>query len=290
MMLQKSFLISMSLASVITIALVMLAKNISQAFGSISRKDNLALLFIGILNAVILFSITYLVVEPFSLFWIYSFIFLLFGIVNVVFAQNKFEARPDEKKFIVGLGNFFFNLAVVFFVCVISSLLQFYLKDRAFLFYPVMCSGLAFLVPVCFSFTFDAAVNIPPTDYTVWEYPLSQHIDPPDESDNERLYVIGFDIPKRIGDKKTSFRARAPENIILGELFYHFINEYNEEKGDTLIEYLDAGKKPIVWWFRLKRKWYQRNIVLDPSQRIRDNHIRENSVIICEQIIPADNK
>lgn len=278
----------MSLSAVITIALVALSKNMSRVFGSINKKGVFTLVFISILNAVILFAITFLTDDNFLLFWLYAMIFLLFGTINIFVTHHKFQAQPDEKKYAVALGEIFFTLSVALCVCIISSILQFYFKERDFMFYPILLSGLAYLVPLFFYYSFESAMDIPATEFPVWEYP-EKRIDAPVEVPNEKMYVIGFDIPKSISEKKTSFRAKAPENIKLGELFYHFINEYNDEKNGAPIEYLNESKEPIVWWFRLKTKWYQFNKVLDPSQRIRDNFIRENSVIICEQLIQKPN-
>jgi hypothetical protein len=96
--------------------------------------------------------------------------------------------------------------------------------------------------------------------------------------------VIGFEIAKKPADKRTYFRAKAPENIYLGDLYYFFINDYNELQSETPIEFLDKNGEPYEWGFRLKTKWYQRTQIIDPSVRVKDNGIRENSVIICERL------
>jgi hypothetical protein len=98
------------------------------------------------------------------------------------------------------------------------------------------------------------------------------------------LLVIGFEIAKKITDvKRTFFRAKAPENIYFGDLYYFFINDYNELQSETPIEFC-TDKEPCEWVFRLKRKWYQGERVLDPGRTVKDNGIKENSVIICERI------
>ena len=284
----KNFLIFVSLGAIVMIALAALAKTLARGFNLLDKKNGFIIFFIALLNSIILFAVTYLEDDPFTIFWIYSVVFLLFSVINLLITHNKFVVSQGEKKHVVIFGEIFFSLAIMLFVVIVSSLLQFYLKNKEFLFFPVLISGISFIVPLFFYFTYEAALNIPATDFNVWQYP-STRIDPPDEGINENLFVIGFDIPKKMFEAKTSFRAKAPENIILGELFYHFINEYNEEKSETPIEYIDPNKEPIVWWFRLKRKWFQFNTVLDPSQRIRDNFIKENSVIICEQLIQRSN-
>jgi hypothetical protein len=69
----------------------------------------------------------------------------------------------------------------------------------------------------------------------------------------------------------------------LGELFYHFINDYNELQSETPIEYQINGVA-TEWWYHLKTKWYMPRRILDPHLTVRENGIKENSVIICERI------
>jgi hypothetical protein len=71
----------------------------------------------------------------------------------------------------------------------------------------------------------------------------------------------------------------------LGDLYYHFLNDYNEVQSETPIEYTDKQNNPQEWWFRIKPKWYQRQRILDPDLTIKENQVKENSIIICERII-----
>jgi hypothetical protein len=124
---------------------------------------------------------------------------------------------------------------------------------------------------------------IPAAHYTTWQYP-AQAIDLPDEKEGEKLLVIGFEIAKKPTDTKTYFRAKAPEQMALGELYYHFINDYNDLQSETPIHFTDADNEMTNWWFRLKPKWYQRHRILDPFSTIAENGIKENSVIVCERL------
>jgi hypothetical protein len=284
-MLHNVFLIFTAIGAVIMAALFAFAKSLSKSLSSLTKKYIFLLLFTSLLNSILLFAITYLTDDLFITFWIFCFIYLVFGILNIVLMHNSFSPGDGEQKTPYIFSEIFFSISITLLVSILFSLIEFFIKDKSFLFYPILMSGLFFTIPLFFLYTFDAAISIPATDFHVWEYPVLKRIDPPDESINENLLVIGFNISKRVFEKKTVFRAKAPENIILGELFYHFVNEYNEEKSETPIEYLNEYKEPIIWWFRLKRKWYQFNKVLDPFLRIRDNFIKENSVIICEQLI-----
>jgi len=282
-MLHIKSLIFTAVLAIVMIAFIAFAKNLSKGLKSLNRKAIFRLLFISFINAVIVFLVVFFIDSPFVIFWIFCFVYLAFGIISFVVTHQKFIPEPDENKYAVALGEMLFSIAEVLFVSIIFSISEYVFKDKGFLFYPVLLSGLSFIVPLFFYHTFESAIAIPATDFHVWQYP-SKNIDPPEGTPHEKVYVIGFNIPRRMFEKKTEFRARAPENITLGDLFYHFINEYNDKKNGSPIEYADAQKQPIVWWFRLKRKWYQFNKVLDPSLRVRDNFIQENSVIICEQL------
>ena len=87
----------------------------------------------------------------------------------------------------------------------------------------MLLSLLFFFIPFLLQHTFLAAYAIPATSFTTWQYPASP-IDLPDEKEGERLYVIGFEIAKKDTDRqRTYFRAKAPEGMILGELYYRLL-------------------------------------------------------------------
>jgi hypothetical protein len=97
--------------------------------------------------------------------------------------------------------------------------------------------------------------------------------------------VIAFEICKKETDKAPSnFRAKGPDTMKLGDLYYHFINDYNEFQSETPIQFADSDHSPYGWGFRVKPKWYQLQRILDPELTIRENRIIENTVIICERI------
>jgi len=68
----------------------------------------------------------------------------------------------------------------------------------------------------------------------------------------------------------------------LGELFYYFINDYNERHPLEHIQYVNGPGDPHGWMFYKKPKWY--NILtryMDADRTIFLNGIRENDVIVC---------
>ncbi len=271
----------------ISIALTLLVKKLASGYASQGKKPIFYGTFSSIIASLIAFLAIFVSENLFTVFWIFAAIFMLFGIIHLKMVQRKyFTASSNENKIKVFTGEMFFALSIVLFTIVVFSSLQYFVtRDKDFIFYPMMLSTLAFFIPTLFYHTFEAAYDIPAAAYNTWEYPLNNPIDLPEEDPSERLLVIGFEMAKKSTDKKnTYFRAKAPENIKVGELFYHFINDYNDLQSETPIEYADHSNMAFEWWFRLKPKWYQSNKILDPNISFRNNGIKENSVIICERI------
>ncbi|CAN5750980.1 hypothetical protein BH10BAC3_BH10BAC3_36420 [soil metagenome] len=270
----------------ISIALTILVKKLASGYASQGKAPIFYGTFSSIIASLIAFLAIFVSENLFTVFWIFAAIFMLFGIIHLKMVQKKyFTAASKENKVKVFAGELFFALSIVLFTIVVFSSLQYFVtRDKDFIFYPMMLSTLAFFIPTLFFHTFEAAFDIPAAEYFTWEYPVNSPIDLPEDDPSEKLLVIGFEIAKKLSGKKTYFRAKAPENIKLGELFYHFINDYNDLQSETPIEYADQTNMAFEWWFRLKPKWYQSNKILNPNISFRNNGIKENSVIICERI------
>lgn len=270
-----------------SIALAVVVKKLSESFAVSGKKP----LVYGSLSAILTSGVAYLAAyaleNPFEIFWALGGIFLVFGIIHIAFVHNRYFGGQRNKNGNVLFAEILFGLAVVLFTILVFSSLQYFFKDRYFLFYPVLMSSLIFFVPLLFYHSFLAAYNIPATTYPTWQYPLHKPIDLPDEDDSrDRIAVIGFEIAKKAADhRKTYFRAKGPETMKLGEFLYHFINEYNEQYSETTIEYTNRGYEPYDWWFSRKAKWYQAARIYNPELSIRENGIKENTVIICERIL-----
>lgn len=281
----KIFLGYIGLFLAFAIALLILVKPFSEGFAAGGKKPTVYSIVSSIIVSLIAYISRFVTDHTFTVYWIISGIFLLFGIIHVSIVNKKFFYSGDNNNKVF-IGEIMFGFSVIFFVIVIFSSLQYFLSgDKQYLFYPVLFSLLSFFIPVLIVHTFNAAYNIPTASFITWSYPLSQQIDLPEENPNEKLYVIGFEIAKKNSDvKKTYFRAKAPEGLKLGELYYFFINDYNELQSETPIEYATKDFDAYEWWFRRKPKWYQRQRILNPDITIRENGIRENTIIICERI------
>lgn len=282
----KFFLIYIGVFLAGAVALILVAKNFAPGLAVNAKKPALR----GSLSAIVASGFAYVATlftsRLFITFWIFTAVFLLFGIIHMVFFHKRYFYSKDQHKGKATFGEIMFMLALVFFIIVVFITLIYFLKrEKDFLFFPMVMSMLAFFIPLSVYHCFEAAYSIPQSRFPLWQYPLNNPIELPDEQPNEKVLVIAFEASKKNTDKtKTNFRAKGPETMKLGDLYYHFINDYNEFQSETPIQFTENDHSPNEWWFRVKPKWYQRQRILDPELTVRENRIRENAVIICERI------
>jgi hypothetical protein len=131
--------------------------------------------------------------------------------------------------------------------------------------------------------TFKKAVDIPVKVYKEWYYPLHTEVKDPDEEKLKHLLIISFQFQKKTSDTFfTNFRAKAPVDMEFGQLFYFFINDYNERHPNAKIQYTNEKGEPYGWFFYRKPKWYQfGNGFIDDTKTFFANRIRENDIIVC---------
>ncbi|MFT4092330.1 MAG: TssN family type VI secretion system protein [Niabella sp.] len=274
------FVVAFFASSMVVMALI---KPLSSSFGNYGKKPWIFNFVSSIIASGVAFASTYLAKNLFTAFWILSAVFLLFGIIIVLLVHKKyFKARHDNrnKQFFAEL---LFYFSILLLCVAIFSSLQYFIKDSNFMYFPTLLCMLFLIIPILLLHTFDAAISIPQPVYTHWQYPVGNPIELPDEDEKERLYVIGLEIPKKSTDaERTYFTVKAPENMKLGDLFYHFINDYNEVQSETPIEYA-SGENVNKWSFRTKPKWYNTSKLLNADLTIKYNNIKENTVVICER-------
>ena len=144
-------------------------------------------------------------------------------------------------------------------------------------------SLLLFVIPFLVYHTFDKAISIPPKIIKEWYYPVDREIEEPDDSKLKNLLVISFEFQKKTNDEHiTNFRAKAPSDMEFGQLFYYFINDYNERHPNSKIQFINGSGEPQGWIFYKKPNW--RSVMtryINADKSIYNNHIKENDVIIC---------
>lgn len=272
-----------------SVALAAVTKNMAEGLAVSGKKP----FVYGSVSAIVASAIAYLTSyaseNPFLVFWFLGGVFLLLGVIHMLFIHKRYFYVYRQSSNKVLLAEILFGLSVILFAIVVFAALQFFVKqDKDFLFYPIVMSTLMFFVPILVFHSFQAAYAIPEARFSTWQYPLGKPIDLPKRTKDEKILVIGFEVAKAATDnRKTYFRVGAPETWKLGDLFYHFINEHNDPDSKATIEYVDKDYEPHEWWFHKKGKWYQVEKILNPEFTVRENGITENTVIICERLLSA---
>ncbi|GHB52132.1 TssN family type VI secretion system protein [Persicitalea jodogahamensis] len=140
----------------------------------------------------------------------------------------------------------------------------------------------AFVFPIVAAGVYAAFLRIPPKEYKQWYYPVGQPLPDMDLLDLSRVLVIQFEFTKQADETAfTNFRAKAPVSMLLGELFFIFLNDYNDRNPDSPIAYLDAAQRPYGWTFYKKTNWYQRRRYLDPDLTFQANKVVDNETIVA---------
>ena len=144
---------------------------------------------------------------------------------------------------------------------------------------------LAFIIPyVCWQ-VYQFFFQIPGRVYKTWYYPLNEEMPDLDMIDLSQIEVVQFVFSKKTQDPaQTSFTSKAPLNMTLGQLFFIFINDYNDKNAQHHIEYLKSAQEPFGWQFYRKTKWFNRKRFFDADLSFRDNLIQPNELIYAERV------
>lgn len=219
---------------------------------------------------------------PTVFFIVFQAYFLLLGAWHVYAMHRNLRWTGDEKSFWQEL---LFTFIVCAFGC-IGFLFLFRIFNKDGLQNIMAASALFFLVPLLVYQTFKKATQIPPKILKQWFYPVHEEIEEPQESKLKNLLVISFEFKKQTGaEHYTNFRAKAPKDMEVGELFYYFINDYNERHTNSKIQFIDKKGEPYGWIFYKKPRWYSIfTRYIDAEKTTFINNIHENDIIICNRL------
>ncbi|MFY0254482.1 TssN family type VI secretion system protein [Chitinophaga sp. 30R24] len=207
--------------------------------------------------------------------------FLSLGILHVHLMYTRFWANENTLA-----SELLFILIIWLFGGAGFVLMNRWLDRDTFLYYPMLTSMFSFVLPTFVYKTFERMMAIPVKLQQWWQYPMYKEIPEVNEEEMRDLIVIGLEMEKAPKDKsRTYFRARTPIKMDLGDLFYHFINDYNDRYPDMPIDFVDSTGQPYGWVFHLKPRWFGSAKMLDPQKAVFMNGIKENSVIICNRIM-----
>jgi len=219
--------------------------------------------------------------SPVSHYIFLQFLFLAMGIIHI-FCMHKYLLWSTEPK------SFWVELLFTVLLGLFGSigyLIVFWLLNKSGLQYFMATSILFFTIPLVLYQCFQKALDIPPKILNQWFYPVDTEVEEPEDSKLKNLLVISFEFQKKIQDAHlTNFRAKAPVDMEFGQLFYYFINDYNERHKDNKIQYIGANGSPHGWIFYKRPRWYSLSTsYVDAEKTIFSNRIRENDVIICSR-------
>jgi hypothetical protein len=262
----------------------LLAKQIAAARGAFKPYRKKTLIYL--LFALIFFSVITLaghpaiIRNPVVALICFQCYFLLLGIAHLHYMRRSLAWSGDEKAFVPEM---IFTIVVALFGSIGFIILYSYFSNDDELKYVMAGSTIIFTIPFFFMRTFKKAIAIPPKILKEWHYPVTEEIEEPDDSKLKNLLVISFEFQKRLHENRiTNFRAKAPSDMEFGELFYYFINDYNERHPDSKVEYINGSGTPHGWIFYKKPRWYSISTqYIDVDKTIFNNNIKENDVIIC---------
>jgi hypothetical protein len=205
--------------------------------------------------------------------------FLLLGITHFFMMRHYLLWSRDEKSFLL-------EMIFTCFVSVLGSmafLLAYQLLNNNGLQYVMAGSLLFFLLPFFFFQAFKSAIDIPHKIIKEWFYPVDDEIEEPEDAKLKNPLVISFEFQKTASDTTIiNFRAKAPANMEFGQLFYYFINDYNERHANSKVQFVNKAGKPHGWVFYKKPQWHTLiTKYIDVEKTISNNQIKENDVIIC---------
>lgn len=204
--------------------------------------------------------------------------FLILGILHVYLISQWFDTLfTNRSAKAIGFTLLISMLTALLVIFLYHKLVQELTKGVG------MATALVgFLFPIFVARVYQNYLEIPLKEYKRWYYPVGQPLPDMDLLDLSRVLVIQFEFTKKANESDfTNFRAKAPNAMLFGELFFIFLNDYNDRNPASPIEYLSAGGKPYGWLFYKKAPWYKRRQYMDPDLTFQANHIVDNETIVA---------
>lgn len=206
---------------------------------------------------------------------------LLLGIVHLRMMYRTLEwPRPlrflPEFAFSLGIGLSAAATMIAFYVLWAQSSAWIYAS--AFLLFP-----LPFVLYIAFEYYW----AIPARQYKIWYYPLEKEMPDMDMLDLSKIIIINFEFTRTVGEQAlTQFKAKAPAKMLFADLFFIFLNDYNERHSNSTIQITDERGRPYGWLFFSKGKWWQRRRYFDPEADFEQNRIHEGEQITALRTPP----
>lgn len=182
--------------------------------------------------------------------------------------------------------------AFIMAALLISGLLGFYLYQTVFNMLSTIAIGswaatstFSFIVPLLFWWTYVAQLSIPSEIYKIWEHPVTQLELDMEHLDFNRMLVLELEVYKNTHDPEPiKVKVKAPENMLFGNWFYKFIEDYNIKFPKSPVSYMATDTIPYKWIFFIRTSFFRRNIFIDPDLSILKNGISEKVTIYAKRV------
>lgn len=204
--------------------------------------------------------------------------FLILGVLHIYLLSLWFSTLFSDGS-IKALG---FTLLLSVLSALVIVLLYHKISNTLIMGIGMATALVGFLFPVFVAKVYQTYLLIPAKEYKKWYYPVGQSLPDMDLLDLSRVLVIQFEFTKKADETAfTNFRAKAPNAMLFGELFFIFLNDYNDRNTGSPIEYLLSDQSPYGWLFYKKAPWYKRRKYMDPDLTFQANGIVDNETIVA---------
>ncbi|MBB6498426.1 TssN family type VI secretion system protein [Pedobacter cryoconitis] len=206
--------------------------------------------------------------------------YIITGSLFVFLFTSKYPKELLERKLFIIFG------------ILVGSLLGFYLFQFAFNWLSDIHFGIwaatsipTFIVPLLFWWAYVALISIPTEIYKIWEYPSSAINIDMDHLDFDRMLVLELELYKNTDDPEPlRVKVKAPENMVFGNWFYKFIEDYNLKFPKSPVRYNSEYHESYKWIFFIKTSFFKKNVFIDPDQDIIQNRITEKVTIYAKRV------
>jgi len=212
--------------------------------------------------------------------------FIALGSLFVYLFSKHYPKEILERKFFIVFG------------ILISFLLSFYLFQLAFNWLSDIRFGIwaatsifTFILPLLFWWAYVSLISIPTEIYKIWAYPPTPINIDMDHLDFDRMLVLELELYKNTSDAEPlKVKAKAPENMIFGNWFYKFIEDYNLKFPKNPVQFKADDNDSYRWIFFIKTSFFKKNIFIDPDLDIIHNKITEKDTIYAKRVSENANK
>ncbi|MBE9462721.1 TssN family type VI secretion system protein [Dyadobacter subterraneus] len=204
--------------------------------------------------------------------------FLILGVLHIYLLSQWFNTLFLNGS-VKALG---FTLLLSILAALVITFLYHKISDALIMGIGMATALIGFLFPVFVAKVYQTYLTIPLREYKKWYYPVGQPLPDMDLLDLSRVLVIQFEFTKKADETAfTNFRAKAPNAMLFGELFFIFLNDYNDRNPASPVEFLTPEGLPYGWLFYKKSPWYKKRIYMDSDLTFQANGIVDNETIVA---------